>query len=62
MMQGGYNQCNYLDNKGGPGAGCLEPLVQSTHTHTEEHVQTLMCLSHTTQRGLSQLHTHVCIQ
>jgi hypothetical protein len=50
MMQrneGGYNRRDYLDDQGGPGAGRLEPLVQSARAHTEEHAQTLARLSHT---------------
>ena len=60
--EGGYNRRNYLDDQGGPSAGCLEPLVESACAHTKEHAQTLVCLFQTAQLDLSQLHTHVCIQ
>ena len=65
MMQrndGGYNRRDYLDDQGGPGAGRLEPLVQSARAHTEERAQTLARLFHTAQLDLSRLHTHASIQ
>ena len=62
IMQGGYNRRDYLDDKGGPGAGRLEPLVQNARAHTEEHAQTLARLCHTVHLGISRLHTHACIQ
>ena len=45
--EGGYNRRDYLDDQGGPGAGRLEPPVQSARAHTKEHAQTLARLCHT---------------
>ena len=65
MMQrndGGYNRRDYLDDQGGPGAGRLEPLLQSARAQTEERAQTLAWRFRTRKLDLLWLHTHASIQ
>ena len=69
MMQrndGGYNRRDYLNDQGGPGAGRLEPLLQSARAQPEERAQTLARLFRTRKLDLcthlSRLHTHASIQ